>query len=130
MNKLAMILMFMLTFSIPVFADKMRANINFDLSSVEKIKIKDLTIENCNTIIKDNINMIPYNFIDIGNNIFQSNSENWHSYIECSESEIILIVQSKLTINQEYEILNSETLKEKINNITQSFDLLNFNNIR
>lgn len=127
MNKLTIIIMFMLTFSVHLFADKMRANINFDLSSVEKIKIKDLTIENCNKIIKNNLNIIPYNFIDIGNNIFESNSENWKAYIECSEEEIILNVQSKLTINEDYEILNSETLKEKINNITESFNLLNFN---
>lgn len=126
MNKLIFCLM--IIFSISVYAKEINFDVNFNL--VKKIKFNDLKYENCNQIIRDNINVIPYNFIDIGAGIFQSNSENWNAYIECAENEIMLNVQSKSTIEEGYEVLNSDTIEDKINRINQAINLLNFNNVK
>ncbi len=118
------ILLFLLSFSFYSFADKMISNIDFTLS--QNIDIQDLKIEKCNKVIQDNLKIIPYKFIDIGYNIFESNSENWKAYIECDNNQIMITIHAKKTIDINEEVLTNSTINEKFNKINEVLQKLKF----
>ena len=95
--------------------EKMIADFDAGLTQSYEYLVPSMKLETCYLLLQDSLPRLPFDFIDIGGGIFQSNAVNWRAYIQCEEGKTLLTVQSKMTINPSHEKLDTTNVKDKLN---------------
>lgn len=98
----------------------MLANTDFELSNSTEVLSPHINAEQCGKRLIENLSLLPFSFVDIGEATFQSDMPNWRAYIQCEDGKAVVTVQPKQTINPEYDKLDQTSIIEKIELIHQS----------
>lgn len=99
---------------------KMLANTDFELSNSAELFSPHVNAEQCGKRLSENLSLLPFSFVDIGEATFQSDMPNWRAYIQCESGKVVVTVQPKQTINSEYDKLDQTGIIEKLELIHQS----------